>query len=475
MKDGNGCVTVNTKNDMLWRLLRSWRDTQGKACNTTEILRWVEERNRNLRVEIRRIALADSKDWFYDVVSGQIVNQNRSFFQIGGLQELKGGEVFWEQPVLLQNEIGYLGMICKEIGGVLHFLMQGKIEPGNVNKIQLSPTVQATKSNFTQKHGGRRPAYIEYFINARPEQILVDQIQSEQSSRFYKKRNRNIIVLTDEEVPILPSHRWMTLGQIKELMRVDNLVNMDTRTVHSCIPFALMDPRADVEEMVAQFADPALGRSLLMGMGENLLPRIYRYINDCKMFSETDVRLTSLEKLATWSMRGNEFVCSNHCDFKVIFCDIAIEGREVARWTQPLFAASGTATFGLLCYDEGGVKKCVVRAREEVGCFDLMELGPTVQLEASVPESAFAPMDRLFFHLMREHPERIGYDVVLSEEGGRFYHEQNRNLILQVDAAELPTLPDGYFAVDLRTLNLLCQINNCLNIQLRNLLSLFCM
>ena len=64
---------------------------------------------------------------------------------------------------------------------------------------------------------------------------------------------------------------------------------------------------------------------------------------------------------------------------------------------------------------------------------------------------------------------------MLSEEGGRFYHEQNRNLILQVDAAELPTLPDGYFAVDLRTLNLLCQINNCLNIQLRNLLSLFCM
>ena len=34
--------------------------------------------------------------------------------------------------------------------------MQAKIEPGNINKIQLSPTIQATKSNFTQKHGGRK-------------------------------------------------------------------------------------------------------------------------------------------------------------------------------------------------------------------------------------------------------------------------------------------------------------------------------
>ena len=74
-------------------------------------------------------------------------------------------------------------------------------------------------------------------MNADKYKILVDQIQSEQSSRFLGKRNRNIIVLVDEDIDVLPSHMWMTLKQIKELMKIDNLVNMDTRTVLSCIPY----------------------------------------------------------------------------------------------------------------------------------------------------------------------------------------------------------------------------------------------
>ena len=69
--------------------------------------------------------------------------------------------------------------------------MQAKIEPGNVNKIQISPTIQATKSNFTQKHGGNKPKYLEYFLDNNNHKIIVDQIQSEQSSRFFKKRNNN--------------------------------------------------------------------------------------------------------------------------------------------------------------------------------------------------------------------------------------------------------------------------------------------
>ena len=115
--------------------------------------------------------------------------------------------------------------------------MQAKIEPGNINKVQISPTIQATKSNFFQKHGGSQPAFLEYFLNAKQTNILVDQIQSEQSSRFYMKRNRNIILYVTDYIVESSTHKWMTLGQIKDLMRYDNLVNMDTRTVLSCIPF----------------------------------------------------------------------------------------------------------------------------------------------------------------------------------------------------------------------------------------------
>ena len=216
--------------NIIFKIITSW----GNRPDVEEIkaiIDWVREKNEKLKVSVTRSKLTDSVSWFYDETCGEIRNKNNSFFQIRGLQQYRDGEMILEQPILIQDEIGYLGIICKEINGVIHLLMQAKIEPGNVNKIQISPTIQATKSNFTQKHGGKRPAYLDYFLNVKPENIIVDQIQSEQSSRFLGKRNRNIIIMVNEEIEVLSSHRWMTLGTIKQLMKIDNLVNMDTRTV----------------------------------------------------------------------------------------------------------------------------------------------------------------------------------------------------------------------------------------------------
>ena len=61
---------------------------------------------------------------------------------------------------------------------------------------------------------------------------------------------------------------------------------------------------------------------------------------------------------------------------------------------------------------------------------------------------------------------------MLSEEGGRFYHEQNRNVIVEIDEDDLTEVPEDYTWVDFSALNFSVQINNCLNIQLRNLMSL---
>ena len=63
-------------------------------------------------------------------------------------------------------------------------------------------------------------------------------------------------------------------------------------------------------------------------------------------------------------------------------------------------------------------------------------------------------------------------DTVLSEEGGRFYQEENRNVILLIEKEVLGAAPPEYVWSDYGTLNILTQVNNCLNIQLRNLLSL---
>ena len=80
---------------------------------------------------------------------------------------------------------------------------------------------------------------MEYFNGEKDVIVLVDQLQSEQGARFLHKRNRNIIVEVDEneELEVKQNFLWVSLGQIKELLRYPNVVNMDSRTVISCIKF----------------------------------------------------------------------------------------------------------------------------------------------------------------------------------------------------------------------------------------------
>lgn len=458
--------------NILKQIIKSWT-TKDKCIHTIdEILEWILSKNKNIKVRIKKNMLEECEPWYYDEENGIIRNDKGSFFQISGLHVVENNVVLHEQPVILQSEIGYLGILCKEIGGILYFLMQAKIEPGNINKVQISPTIQATKSNFTQLHGGRKPAYLDYFVNANKYEIIVDQIQSEQSARFYKKRNRNIIIKVNEEIEVLPNHKWMTLGQIKELMKYDNLVNMDTRTVLSCIPLKASDIN-DKKEVENYFKDKSLYYSMF-NKEENIIPKIYNYINNKKMFSDYKASIVPLKSLNSWNMFNNEIVCKNKNSFKVIFCDIEIEGREVTHWKQPLFEAIGEAIFGLICCEFDGIKKFLIHCKEEVGCFDYIELGPTVQLEANYDEKDINDIDSIFFELYNKK-SYIKHDVLLSEEGGRFYCEQNKNIVIDLGEQKverLSKLPEGYFWVDYKTLNSLVQVNNCLNIQLRNLLSL---
>jgi oxidase EvaA len=200
---------------------------------------------------------------------------------------------------------------------------------------------------------------------------------------------------------------------------------------------------------------------------------IYKRINDYKMFYSYETRLVPLLSLKEWEFVDNAFRHKEKYPFEVIFCRLNIEGREVTRWNQPLFASLGVATFGLLCCINEGKYDVLIQIKPEIGCFDAVELGPSVQEEYGNEHKRDSVAD-YFFELLEKNEKKL-LDVILSEEGGRFYHEQNRNVIMIVDKNSIKYDPDRYVWVSLGTLNAMTQINNCLNIQLRNLLMLLSM
>ena len=285
-----------------------------------ELWDWIDNRKKLINVSLTRVSLDECNPWYYNKNEGCIRNESGSFFKIFGLRQYREGNCVCEQPIIEQNEIGFLGIITSKINGVWHYLMQAKIEPGNIGIVQLSPTLQATKSNFTCVHGGNPPMYLDYFLKMRSEDIIVDQIQSEQSSRFLKKRNRNVILEIKETIKEPDSHRWMTLRQIKEMMKYENLVNMDTRTVLSCIPYVLLGQDGDVP-----FKDKEYFYKTAWSMNRKTLVSIYKEINDYKMLGMPVVKKVPLFSLDKWMLYGGyEFSHKDTFPFKIIFCNIYI-------------------------------------------------------------------------------------------------------------------------------------------------------
>jgi len=222
-------------------LLLSFLVKESPSFTMNRFFDWLRVCNENTTLTITHLPLADLKDWSFDL-HNNLRHKTGRFFSVEGISVSITGcnsDYAWEQPIINQPEIGILGIIVQRRHGILHFLLQGKIEPGNINGVQLSPTLQATHSNYTQAHGGNSPSYLDWFLDRSLSTVLVDQLQTEQGARFLKKRNRNMILIIHEDVEIdtLENFCWMTLGQIKELMTLDNIVNMDTRAVLSCIQF----------------------------------------------------------------------------------------------------------------------------------------------------------------------------------------------------------------------------------------------
>ena len=160
--------------------LESYISSDETFDNIESILNWLKNIRDNSFSEVREKPLNDLKNWFYSEEYNSIKHSNNSFFSIQGLEiESSFSQLNnVNQPILLQKEIGILGFVVKKINGLLYFLVQAKIEPGNINLVQLSPTLQATKSNYTRKHGGKEPDYLSYFLKARNKNILFDSLQS---------------------------------------------------------------------------------------------------------------------------------------------------------------------------------------------------------------------------------------------------------------------------------------------------------
>ena len=434
---------------------------------------WFAEQRRVNQFEVERIAFGDLKGWGFQPDTGNLVHSSGKFFSIEGLSvstdwDNRGQ---WMQPIINQPEIGILGIAVKEFDGVLHCLMQAKMEPGNINTVQLSPTVQATRSNYTGVHNGRSITYLEYFAPPRRSRVLIDSLQSEQGAWFLHKRNRNMIVEITEDVELQPDFCWLTIGQIHRLLELDNVVNMDARTVLSCIPFAA--PNGSVRVGGDREYRESLLRSLSTEQPtRHSTPEILSWMTEVKAQHELLQRSVPLSAVRGWTITDDEISHEEGRYFKVIAADVGASNREVTRWTQPLLAPIEQGVVAFLARPIHGVLHLLMHAKMEAGVLDVIELAPTVQcLRGNFDGLPKDRQPRYLDVVTGARPEQIVYDSVQSEEGGRFHHADNRYQIVRVDEDFPLGTPPEFRWMSVRQVTELLQHSNYVNVQARSLLA----
>ena len=204
-----------------------------------EVLNWLQDIKDNLPAKVTEINLNDVKGgWNFNKKTGNLEHKTGGFFKVIGVKtetSIRESGKGWNQPLVDQGtEASVVGLIRQEdVDGTPLYLIEAKFEPGNYDKVLLSPTLQVTYDNLNTLHSGRKPLFSEYFHGENLKGVKFEHWYPEDGGRFYKKRVKNMLVEAVDISDIPENFVWLNMYQLKELLKLDNIMNSHLRSIIS--------------------------------------------------------------------------------------------------------------------------------------------------------------------------------------------------------------------------------------------------
>ena len=161
------------------------------------------------------------------------------------------------------------------------------------------------------------------------------------------------------------------------------------------------------------------------------------------------VKKIKLSNTSSWVTSENEIKHIENKYFKIIGVEVNIGNREVVSWSQPMIEPVSDGLCVFVCRQIKGIIHFAVQAKLECGNHDIIELAPTVQTLTGDINLIDKSMVPFLDYTLNIDEKKIIFDSMQSEEGGRFYREQNRNVII-VDN-EIDLKPVSYTHLTLPT------------------------
>jgi oxidase EvaA len=200
------------------------------------------------------------------------------------------------------------------------------------------------------------------------------------------------------------------------------------------------------------------------------LDHLISWFTDLKTHYDLEVTKIPLQEVDEWCFTDERIHHRDNRYFEVLPVKVYIENREVSTWDQPMVrpCTEGICAFFLKMI--GGIPHLLVQAKVECGCFDTLEMAPTIQCLTGSYKEGYVPFVSTLEHAI-EAEEGVVLDVWQSEEGGRFYKEQNRNLIIELGDDFPEQVPDQFVWMTVGQLKHFVRFNNHVNVQARSLLA----
>ena len=433
-----------------------------------DILSWLGDVNARHCMEVSLCNLSELRDWHYSPDFFYLSHRTFRYFSIIGLEVNKTSKIdveAWNQPIILQPEIGLLGLAIRRTSSGLQYLVQAKSEPGNLNSVQISPTIQATESNIDRVHGQSSIPLADLFLNAPVDCVVYDALQSEQGGRFFKKRNRNIIidVTTLQDIHLnSDDYAWISQNEMYSLLHINDVVNMDLRSVLSCLPIDYLNLTCSSSPA----HHPELDHSFLHS--ERF---ILSWLTRAKISEKVLVQKISLKDITPWLIGHDKIHHPSQNYFQIRGVQCHTKSPNHYHWYQPIIQPCSPGLIVFFVKEIDGLIYFLVQAKLEAGCFNFSELAPTIQCLTGNIDSFKPP--KYLDYIDSIEPQRVIYDHYQSEEGGRFYRESNRNMIVKVQSNFLTQYSNTHIWIAYEQLKHLSLYGNMVNVQARCLLTVF--
>jgi oxidase EvaA len=387
----------------------------------------------------------ESREWRY--TSERVEHHTGRFFSITGLAYTAPAERERRfQPIVDQREIGILGFVVQRGPFGVRVLVQEKMEPGNISGPQLAPTCQATTSNLERVHGGDAPPGANLFAPGVVGRLLASSLQSEQGSRFFHKRNRNMTLDLNGAAPPPSSRhlRWMAGRELLDRLSQDHAVNTDARSVLVCTPWSTW-----VEEPFAGRRAPLqawLRAAYHLQSGSEHARRVQAHrrwlARERRRLRGGTAHLVPLSALPGYHAAVSGLFSPPDAAWDLRHFSVRIPERERAEWDQPLIVSRGSGSSTLCIFRRGTDLRLLFRATWEPGLHDAVELHATSFRPPGNVAGPAAPFDAI-----AQAPALL--ETLQSEEGGRFFRECTRHRIVLI-ADPGRALPEGYRDVGVR-------------------------